>query len=58
MGNDIPDEEYYWNLAIALEGRRSDIESVLPEINDAVFREYSLVLELLAVLYERLKGGL
>ena len=48
--------EFYWNLIIELEDRKSEIESKLPNVNDEVFEEYCLIVGLLGVLYEKISN--
>ena len=46
------DKEFYWDMIISLEERKEELESQLPNVPDAVFEEYCLLVDLLGRLYE------
>lgn len=50
------DQFFYLDLIICLEERKGEIESCLPNVNDNVFEEYCLIVELLGVLYEKISN--
>ena len=52
----MSNSSYYWDMIINLEETKNEIEAKLPDVSEPIFNEYSLVMELLGVLYERVGG--
>lgn len=56
MTNEENRDQFYWDLVIELEDKRQKIESCLPKVSDLEFEEYTLIWELLGILYHRIVG--
>ena len=50
------DNDFYWELIITLEDKRQELESQLPNVSRDIFEEYCLLVDMLALLYERIGG--
>ena len=51
------DNNYYWDLIIMLEERKSELEVDLPSTSNEEFNEYSMIWDMLGALYQYLGKG-
>ena len=48
-------DQFYWELAISLEEKRSEIEPKLPNVTDRQFEEFAMIWDILGPLYSYLE---